>query len=566
MFRYIYKDKRSVFLFCILSILTYTTLIFIFESYSLITGIASRRNLSDGYKVTLFCLLVLVCLLGLLCLTSFIMRRALYRTTTSLRQDVFDQIFNMDISQCLEQGSSSYSSILLNDLEILENDYFSSILNLLGDIIQIIVTLGSIAMMGFQYVLMIIFLSIPTSLEPLMMKGTLGKYGRIFSESLSKITKVVNNFIHSFELIRSFRAEGKFSEQFESETKKVESTRFKSNFVKGIDSTLVLFVVYFMKVVSQLAFVNTALKGVITAAMVTTLFGLANNVANPASNILDYVSSINSTGKIREKIFRFLNAKPAAREENETISKVNDFVCKDLSFSYDKKYQVLRQINMHFEAGKKYLILGESGCGKSTLLKLLSGYYSDYGGELLIDGDQINRYKQSSLFERFAVITQNVSIFTGTIEDNITMFSTSEYTPKEIDEAIEKAGLSHLVTSLESGKQTIIEEGGQNFSGGEKQRIAIARAIIRKPDVIFVDEGTSALDNITAVHVEKTILSLEGIMVIAISHRINRAVLGYDQLYVMDGGKVKLRGKYDELHLKGLLGNFEYYDREESVK
>jgi ABC-type multidrug transport system fused ATPase/permease subunit len=184
---------------------------------------------------------------------------------------------------------------------------------------------------------------------------------------------------------------------------------------------------------------------------------------------------------------------------------------KDLSYSYGEK-EVLRGVNHSFEKGKRYAIIGKSGSGKSTLLKLLAGYYGDYTGEILVDG-------KSDRICDSVFIQQNVFLFDDTIRNNLTMYDS--YTEEELQNAIHKAGLDEVILALPEGLDTYVEENGSKFSGGERQRMAVARGILHQKSVFLVDEATSALDKENARLVEESILALEGVTSITVTHHLS---------------------------------------------
>ncbi|HEX3077379.1 MAG TPA: ABC transporter ATP-binding protein, partial [Lachnospiraceae bacterium] len=184
------------------------------------------------------------------------------------------------------------------------------------------------------------------------------------------------------------------------------------------------------------------------------------------------------------------------------------------------------------------------GSGKSTLVNLILGHYGSYEGSIYIDDTNLNTIKDKCLSDLYSVIQQNVFIFDNTIEKNITMFQDFEHT--DIDNAIEKSGLSKLIQ--EKGIDYHCGENGSFLSGGEKQRISIARSLIRKAPVLVMDEATSALDPVTAKMVETEISKLDGITRIVISHKLEESILRmYDEIIVLNGGRIAEKGCFDDL-------------------
>ena len=224
---------------------------------------------------------------------------------------------------------------------------------------------------------------------------------------------------------------------------------------------------------------------------------------------------------------------------------------KDVSLKYDDGKIALNNINIDFKKGKKYAIVGPSGCGKSTLLKLLLGHFNDYEGEIKYDDNNLRDISLDSLYDVVSVIQQNVFLIDKSLIDNITMFKDFDY--KKVRKAVDLAGLSKLVN--EKGNDYSCGEGGRNLSGGEKQRISIARCLIRETPVLLMDEATAALDNATAFQVENEILSMDHLTSIIVTHRLEKNLLEkYDEIIVLNTGKIVENGTFNKL-----MSNKQYF-------
>lgn len=166
---------------------------------------------------------------------------------------------------------------------------------------------------------------------------------------------------------------------------------------------------------------------------------------------------------------------------------------KNVSFTYDcSDKKTLNNVNFKFELGKKYGVIGESGSGKITLFKLLNGMLENYSGQIEYDGNDITNLNKERLREQVAYIDQNVFIFNKSLRDNICLGT--DFTDEQIQKAIADSALEDFIANCEHGLETIASENGKNFSGGKRQRIALARALIHGQKILLVDEGTSALD------------------------------------------------------------------------
>ena len=188
-----------------------------------------------------------------------------------------------------------------------------------------------------------------------------------------------------------------------------------------------------------------------------------------------------------------------------------------LSYSYGLKL-VFSDVSYRFERGKKYAILGKSECGKSTLLKIIAGLFSDYQGNIMVNGKIIRKHE--SILSQVAYIDQQPQLFDGTVLENICLWDNPD--KRLLKSVLQKSGLNNIQNIFEHGLNTLITEGGKNLSGGQKQRIAIARALYSQKPILLIDEGTSALDKFTRESVEHTLLSLSDLTIIMISHHLTQ--------------------------------------------
>ena len=202
---------------------------------------------------------------------------------------------------------------------------------------------------------------------------------------------------------------------------------------------------------------------------------------------------------------------------------------------------------MKFETGKSYAIVGGSGSGKSTLLNLMMDSENGYKGNILLDGVELKEIAPESLYDLISVIQQNVFVFNASIKDNVSMFR--EFPKEELDNVIRKAHLKELI--MERGEDYLCGENGKGLSGGEKQRVSIARSLLRKSSVLLVDEATAALDARTAHQVSDNILDLSDMTRIVVTHTLEEAQMKrYDEIIVLKNGQITEKGSFDELMAK----------------
>lgn len=242
-----------------------------------------------------------------------------------------------------------------------------------------------------------------------------------------------------------------------------------------------------------------------------------------------------------------LELEPMGSGDRVEFQSVSDAIeLKDASFKYGCRANVLEGVNLRIPAGQTVAIVGESGSGKSTLLKLLMGYYFPQEGQILIDGMDMRDYDLAALRGRIGLVSQDAFVFTGTIRENIAL-GRPEASLEEVIEAAEAAGLGEFIGGLPERYDTVIGERGANMSGGQRQRLAIARALLRKPEVLIFDEATSHLDTTTEQAIQKNLkTALAGKTVVLVAHRLS-TIKDADLIYVLHQGQVAEQGTHREL-------------------
>jgi ATP-binding cassette subfamily C protein len=223
-----------------------------------------------------------------------------------------------------------------------------------------------------------------------------------------------------------------------------------------------------------------------------------------------------------------------------------NIILKNVSFSYDDSKTVLDNINFKFEYGKKYAVVGMSGSGKTTLIRLLMGYYDNYCGDILFGDTELRNINLESLYEDIAIVQQSTFLFEDSIKNNLLLYSNHD--EAKLNEVIKQVGLSDYINQQENGLEHIITEGGKNISGGEKQRISIARTLIKDCKILLLDEFTSNLDTALSYEIEKGVLELKSKTEICVTHKLNKNILKlFDEILVMKNGKIIESGNFDKL-------------------
>ena len=471
--------------------------------------------------------------------------RFLQRAMQQYRDYAFLRLTQKNLRSFSKEGTALYVSALTNDCTSIENNYLAATFTLIE---LLFCFLGALIMMLYYSPVMLV-LAVALSFLPVAVSMTAGnrltEQEKEISKKNERFVSIVNELLSGFPVIKSFRAETQASRLFSKRNEQAEEEKKNKRRTEQLISLLAndAGIIAQMGIFLAGAWLAISGKGV-TAGVVIVFVQLMNYILNPISQMPLLWSNRKAAIALMEKLSDALseNVREEGREKLNGFSEKIEV--KDLTYGYEPESHVLKDLDVQFDAGKSYAIVGGSGSGKSTLLNLLMGSSSNYQGEICIDGVSIKNIESESLYQLMTSVQQNVFVFNDTIRNNVTMFH--EFPDKEVTLALERSGLSEFIEKR--GEDFVCGENGANLSGGERQRISIARALLRKSPIILVDEATAALDAATARAVSFSILNLVGMTRIVVTHRLEEAILRrYDKILVMKNGTICEQGNFDTL-------------------
>ena len=471
--------------------------------------------------------------------------RFLQRAMQQYRDYAFSRLTQKSLRSFSKEGTALYVSALTNDCTSIENNYLAATFTLIE---LLFCFLGALIMMLYYSPVMLV-LAVALSFLPVAVSMTAGnrltEQEKEISKKNERFVSIVNELLSGFPVIKSFRAETQASRLFSQRNEQAEEAKKNKRRTEQLISLLAndAGIIAQMGIFLAGAWLAISGKGV-TAGVVIVFVQLMNYILNPISQVPLLWSNRKAAIALMEKLSDALseNVREEGREKLNGFSEKIEV--KDLTYGYEPESPVLKDLDVQFDAGKSYAIVGGSGSGKSTLLNLLMGSSSNYQGEICIDGVSIKNIESESLYQLMTSVQQNVFVFNDTIRNNVTMFH--EFPDKEVTLALERSGLSEFIEKR--GEDFVCGENGANLSGGERQRISIARALLRKSPILLVDEATAALDAATARAVSFSILNLVGMTRIVVTHRLEEAILRrYDKILVMKNGTICEQGNFDTL-------------------
>ena len=563
LWKYLFKYKLLFFTRVLTISLAALSVICFDFMMGFIVDIFSNGETEKFVPIILASIFLIILLFVTECVDGYVMSSYIKNTVNYLRCDIFTKILNKDIKDFSLDNSGKYISILYNDIKIIEDSLLNNIFLVISSFISFIISLLFLFSISPSIVIFIVIFGILGFVIPNALSKKLIVEKNNYSHNLEEITSVTKDLFSGFEVIKGFNIGSKINTIFKNSSNTVESTKKKCSILESIIKgfSLSFSVTVYLGVLILGGYLMY--KGEISVGTAIIIIQLSTHIVGPVKTSISLINQIKSVSLIADKIDEILYDSCEDIEEVSLPKFENSIEVKNLDFSYTNDRKALNNINLTFEKNKKYAIVGESGCGKSTLIKLLMRYYKDYNGDILIDNKDIHKIFSNDLYKNMSMIQQNVFMFDDSIKENIKLFA--NYSDEEVLSICDRSGLSNLISRLPDGINSLVGENGNKLSGGEKQRIAIARSLINNTKILILDESTSALDNETAYNLESSLLSINDLTLIVVTHKlIKNILLNYDEIIVMKDGMVIEKGSFDYLiSLKGYFYSLYYLQNED---
>lgn len=541
-----FKENKLV---AFLSMIVFISLSMIYTAISWILQIIFDYMAGKGaFSLTTILLLVVSFMLAISLI--FALKRSSYprfleKAMNQYKESVIKKLLQKSYSDFSLANSGTYLSVLTNDCERIQEKYLKKIFDFVQDVLMLV---SSLALMIYYSplltVIALIISVLPMACSILTANGIATREEQV-SKSNESYTALTKDVLNGVSVIKSFKAEQEVINRYQNQSMELEHTKN----LREKTMTTVSALGTISSLGTQLgvmlvgAWMVNAHVGVITAGMVLAFTHLMNGVLQPIASLPQMLGEMKGAKKLISKMADYMSN--VKEDSGEIIDdSIKSVVLRDVSYAYDLDHKVLKNVNLTLQAGKSYAIVGSSGAGKSSLINLLMGYYKDYEGSVKLNNHELSNVSKSSLYDKTTLMQQSVFMFDASILDNITLFK--PFPNAEVNRVIHLAGLDDLIAA--KGKDYQCGENGSHLSGGEKQRIAVARSLLKKSEILLVDEATSALDNETSANVTQSILDLQGILRLVVTHRLDaNSLKQYDEILVMKSGELIERGSFEEL-------------------
>lgn len=461
------------------------------------------------------------------------------------KNKVFQSILDRDYRDFSKEKSGKFISVLTENMKKIEQDYLHQYFNISKNLSLMIFSLLAMFIGNWYLTLLVIIASI----IPMMISGFIGQKSASLQNSAmiadQKYLAKVKDILAGFLVIKSFNVKDAIFEDYSHESEKLDEIYFikgKFDVLANVISQLSGMIVFLVAFGGGMYLV---FNGYTTIGSVTAIVQLVNFVVMPLNEIGMGMSKFRE-GQATLNAFEVKDV--TGLQTGETKEYFDDVISfSNIDFSYpNTEEKIFNHLSLKIQKGEKIAIVGISGSGKSTLLNLLLRFYDVTSGHILIDNQDIQAISAESLYNLMTIVQQNVYIFDDTLRANITL--NQFFTDEEIKQAVQQSGLESYVLENESGLQALCGENGSNLSGGQKQRVSIARALIRKTPILLLDEATSSLDNQVTTEIESSILDIQNLTALVVTHKLNENILKkYDRILFMKAGVIVEDGSFGDL-------------------
>lgn len=475
------------------------------------------------------------------------------RIIMNLRRTLFDKMQKLPVAFFDTHTHGDVMSRLSNDIENVSSTISQSTVQLMSGAITIV---GSLAMMIVLSPLLTAASVITIPLVFLLTRIIAKRTRVLFLQQqveLGKLNGHIEETISGIHVIKAFNHEQKAVEQFEDVNSKLCDVGLKAQIWSG-------FLMPLMNVINNIGFAAVAgvggalaVKGMVTVGIIASFLSYSRQFSRPLNDLANIFNTLQSAVAGAERVFEIIDEKDEPEDMPEAVkieSPEGEVLFDHVDFGYRADVPILKDICFSAKQGETIALVGPTGAGKTTVVNLLARFYDVSGGRILLDGRDIREYTRDSLRRCFGIVLQDTYLFSGTIKENI-RYGRIDAFDEDVQRAAVMANADRFIRRFPAGYDTVLSESGGNLSQGQRQLLAIARAILADPAILILDEATSNVDTRTELRIQEAMLKLmKGRTSFVIAHRLS-TIRDADIIMVIDGGRLVEKGSHEELLKKG---------------
>ena len=484
---------------------------------------------------------------------SFIMSGVAQKVSYNLRKQISEKMDTLPLNYFDTRTNGEVLSRITNDVDTVNQTLNQS----LSQIITSVVTLIGVLIMMFSIswiMTLATFIILPVSmvLISLVVKKS-QKYFKSQQEYLGHLNGQVEEVYGGHNIMKAFNREEASTKDFDELNNTLYKSAWKSQFLSGMMMPIMSFVGNLGYVLVSILGGWLTIKSVITVGDIQAFIQYVRSFNQPISQMAQVANIMQSTAAAAERVFEFLDEEDEVKDPVNSVdpSEIRGEVeFEDVHFGYNEDKIIINDFSVDVKPGQKVAIVGPTGAGKTTIVKLLMRFYDINSGSIKIDGHDIRDFKRADLRNLFGMVLQDTWLFNGTIMENL-RYGRLDATDAEVKEAAKAAHVDHFVKTLPDGYNMVLNEEASNISQGQKQLLTIARAFLKDPKLLILDEATSSVDTRTELLIQKAMEKLmEGRTSFIIAHRLS-TIRDADLILVMKDGDIVEQGNHEELLEKG---------------
>lgn len=480
---------------------------------------------------------------------SFLLTNAIQNTMRDLRNAIQDKIRKLPVSYFDKNSYGDILSRITNDIDTISNALQQSFSQVINGILSLTLAIFMMFMINVNMTLIAIFI-IPLSY--LVSKFIVSKSQSLFygqQKALGKLNGKVQEMYTGFNEIKLYGKHEDAIKDFKNINEELCKTGFKAQFISSIMSPLVALITYLGIAVTGIVGAIYAISGIITIGNLQAFVRYIWQINQPLSQVTQLSSTIQAAFAAVERVFEILNEDEQAQDKENSIKLENpkgNVAFENVKFGYSKEKPLIENLSAEVKSGQMVAIVGPTGAGKTTLINLLMRFYEIQGGSIKIDGIDTRDMKREDLRSLFGMVLQDTWLYNGSIYDNIE-YGRFGATKEEIIEAARIANVHHFIKTLPEGYNMFLNEEASNISQGEKQLLTIARAIIKDPAILILDEATSSVDTRLELMLQNAMKNvMKGRTSFVIAHRLS-TIRSADLILVINEGNIIEQGNHEEL-------------------
>ncbi len=556
LFSYFGEEKNKIFIaFALVILSTFLTLLVPYFTGKIVDALTvpkEKINLLKVRRLILFVLSFYAFSSLFMYMQEFIIAGISQRVVYNIRKDIFAKFQKMPVIFFDKTTHGELMSRVTNDIDNINNTISQTMIQFMQTFIS---TIGTVIIMFYinEIMALITLATVPiVLLVTKIIANNTKKYFKTQQQFLGNLNGHIEESISGIDVVRMFNKEDDMIGKFKKYNDDLKEVGIKAQIWSG-------FIMPIMNAIGNLTFVIIVLSGslltlknIITIGVVTSFIFYSKQFQKPINELASTFNQLQSGIAGAERVFEILDETDEREDEPDAIE-IKDVdgkvEFKNVYFNYNENKEVLKDISFVVEAGTNVALVGPTGAGKTTIVNLLTNFYEVTKGEILIDDINIKKYKKNSLREMFGVVLQDTYLFSGTIKENI-RYGKLDAADEEIIRACKISNADEFIKRLPNGYETYITEGGGNLSQGQRQLLAIARAVLKDPSILILDEATSNVDTRTELKIQEAMISLmENRTTFIIAHRLS-TIRDADIIMMIEDGKIIEKGTHEELIAK----------------